>query len=33
MGKQEREILLGRPIFRLDDNINIDLIEIECGGI
>jgi hypothetical protein len=33
VGKREEKRPLGRPRCRLEDNINIDLQEVECGGI
>jgi len=33
VGKSERKRLLGRPRHRWEDNINIDLQELGCGGM
>ena len=32
VGKPEGKRLLGRPRHKWEDNINIDLQEVECGG-
>jgi hypothetical protein len=33
VGKPERKIPLRRPKRRWEDNINMDIQEVECGGI
>ena len=33
MGKLEGKRLLGRARRRLEDNINMDLEDVECGGM
>jgi hypothetical protein len=33
MGRPEGKRPLGRPIHGWEDNIKMDLIEVECGGI
>jgi hypothetical protein len=33
VGKTEENRPLGRPSFRWEDNIKMDLQEIECGGM
>jgi hypothetical protein len=32
-GKPERKIPLGRPRHRWEENINLDLQEVGCGGM
>ena len=33
VGKREGKRSLGRPRFRREDNIQMDLQEVECGGM
>ena len=33
VGKPERKRPLGRPERKCEDNINVDLQEVECGGM
>jgi hypothetical protein len=33
VGKPERKRPLGRPLYRWEGNINMDLREIGCGGM
>jgi len=33
VGKFEGKMQLGRPRHRWEDNINMDVQEIECGGV
>ena len=33
MGKPEGKTLLGRARRRMEDNINTDLEDVECGGM
>jgi hypothetical protein len=33
MGQPKGQIPLGRPRYRREDNINMDLQEVECGGM
>jgi len=33
VGKSERKRNLGRPRFRREDNIKMDLQEVRCGGM
>ena len=33
MGKPERKRLLGRPRYRWEDNIKMDLQEVRCGVV
>jgi len=33
VGKPEGKILLGRPRYRWEDNIKMDLREVGCGGM